>query len=81
MNPLGLLGNAVLFDLDPALIGRRRDPLRAGLRAGHDQPGQHRSTFFDYANQMKVAQREAQNEQRDFAQQHRGRRIRPSSTS
>ena len=33
LNPLGLAKDVVPFDIDPARVGARRDPLRAGLRA------------------------------------------------
>ncbi len=67
VNPLGLLPNALLFDLDPALI--------ADGETHFEQIYQRAitslditSAFFDYANQAKVALRESQNEQRSFTQ-------------
>ena len=71
MNPLGLTGDAVLFDLDPALTKttpttRRSDALRAGVRQDHHHDG-NTLKMFEYANQAKAAQRAAQDEQYDFA--------------
>ncbi len=67
VNPLGLLPNAVLFDLDPSLI--------AGGETHFEQVYQRAltslditSSFFDFANQAKIALRESQNEQRSFTQ-------------
>lgn len=66
-NPLGLVGNAMLFDIDPVLsadgvthfeqiFNRAVASLNNAL------------IVYDYANEMKIAQREAQNEQWDFVQ-------------
>lgn len=70
LNPLGLAGNAVLFDLDPSLtqtgLGGQThfeqiyDKALASLGTT--------VTLFDYANEMKAAQRESQNNQRTFIQ-------------
>jgi subtilisin-like proprotein convertase family protein/threonine dehydrogenase-like Zn-dependent dehydrogenase len=67
VNPLGLVGNAMLFDIDPALSGD-------GM-THFEQIYQRAIThlditadFFNYANEMKIAQRESQNEQWDFIQ-------------
>lgn len=71
VNPLGIADGAVLFDLDPALT--KTTPTTEGQT--HFEQVYDRAIaslgntlkLFDYANQAKVAQREAQNEQQDFA--------------
>ena len=67
LNPLGLVGDAVLFDLDPQdHAGRRARPTSSRSTSGPSASLDNTVDFFDYANQMKVAQRESQNSQRDF---------------
>lgn len=72
-NPLGLAPDAVLFDLDPAATK---------TTAGQEGQTHFEQTYeralsslgnavalFDYANQMKIALRDSQNSQMDFAHQ------------
>ena len=70
VNPLGLSKDALLFDLDPALT-----KTTAGQEGQtHFEQVYDRAiasfsnalALFDYANEMKIAQRDAQNEQWDF---------------
>ena len=71
VNPLGLAQDAVLFDLDPALTkrppARKARPTSSRSTSGRSTASAMTADFFDYANEMKVAQRESQNSQRDFA--------------
>ena len=70
MNPLGLAQAAVVFDLNPTLANStpggqgqthfEQVYARAIASLGNAQ------LLFDYANAMKLAQREAEDEQRDF---------------
>ena len=71
-NPLGLVGGAVLFDLDPALTkttpggGEGSDALRAGVRQDPRRDGEL-AEDVRVRNQAKDAQRVKQDEQHDFA--------------
>jgi hypothetical protein len=70
LNPLGLAGGAVLFDLDPAQT--KTTPEHDGKT--HFEQVYDRAiaslgnilTLFDYANEMKLAERESQDKRRDF---------------
>ena len=70
VNPLGLAQDALLFDLDPA----RTKTTASQEGQTHFEQVYERAiasfsnalTLFDYANEMKIAQRNAQNEQWDF---------------
>jgi len=70
VNPLGLAPDAVLFDLDPAQT--KTTPEHAGKT--HFEQVYDRAIaslgntleLFNYANQMKLAQRESQDARRDF---------------
>ncbi len=70
-NPLGLTGDAVLFDLDPALT--KTTPTTEGLT--HFEQVYQRSLsslsnalkLYDYANEVKLQQRQAQDQLRDFS--------------
>ncbi len=70
-NPLGLTGDAVLFDLDPALT--KTTPTAEGQT--HFEQVYDRSLsslsnalkLYDYANEVKIEQRDQQNQQRDFS--------------
>jgi hypothetical protein len=70
INPLGLAQDAMLFDLDPART--KTTASQEGLT--HFEQVYERAiasysnalAMFDYANEMKIAQRNAQNEQWDF---------------
>ena len=70
LNPLGLAGNAVLFDLDPA---QTKTTAEGGGKTHFEQVYDraiesmgNTLTLFDYANEMKIAQRESQDNRRDF---------------
>jgi len=70
LNPLGLAGGAVLFDLDPAQT--KTTPEHDGKT--HFEQVYDRAidslgntlTLFNYANEMKLAERESQDNRRDF---------------
>ena len=70
VNPLGLAQDALLFDLDPARTKTTAN--QEGLT--HFEQVYERAiasfsnalALFDYANEMKIALRNAQNEQWDF---------------
>ncbi|RME80717.1 MAG: PKD domain-containing protein, partial [Caldilineae bacterium] len=70
LNPLGLATDAVLFDLDPAQT--KTTPEHDGKT--HFEQVYDRALvslanttkLFDYANQMKLAQRQSQDNRRDF---------------
>jgi hypothetical protein len=66
-NPLGLLGNAMLFDLDPALSSGGVTHFEQIFTRAVAQLDNTRM-LFDYANDIRIAQRESQNEQWDFTQ-------------
>ncbi len=70
-NPLGLTGDAVMFDLDPALT--KTTPTAEGQT--HFEQVYERSLsslsnalkLYDYANEVKLQQRQAQDQLRDFS--------------
>jgi hypothetical protein len=65
LNPLGLAQDVVLFDLDPALVAQGETHFEQVYQRALTNLD-ITASFFDYANQMKLAQREAHNERRDF---------------
>jgi len=71
VNPLGVTGDALLFDLDPALT--KTTPTTEGQTHFEQVYDRALATLgntlklFDFANQAKIAQREAADEQQDFA--------------
>jgi len=65
VNPMGLTGNAVLFDLDPALIAEGETHFEQVYERAIASLG-NTLALFDYANEMKIAQRESQDARRDF---------------
>ena len=75
-NPLGLTGDALLFDLDPALT--KTTPTSEGLT--HFEQVYERSLaslsnalkLYDYANEVKLEQRQAQNRAARLLAQHHG---------
>ena len=70
VNPLGLAQDALLFDLDPALTkttaGQEGQTHFEQVYQRAIDSFSNALTLFDYANEMKIAQRNAQNEQWDF---------------
>jgi hypothetical protein len=67
LNPLGIVGDAVLFDLDPSQVAEGK----THFEQVYQRAVTHldiTADFFDYANQMKVALRTSQNNQRAFVQ-------------
>ena len=70
-NPLGLAGDAVLFDLDPALTKTTASSEgKTHFEQVYDRTLSSLSNalkLYDYANEVKVEQEDAQDEQRDFS--------------
>ncbi|MEZ4640489.1 MAG: PKD domain-containing protein [Caldilineaceae bacterium] len=67
VNPLGLVGNAMLFDIDPAQSADGVTHFEQIYSRAVSSLG-NALTVFDYANEVKIAQRQSQNEQWDFVQ-------------
>jgi hypothetical protein len=65
LNPLGLVGDAVLFDLDPSLIAAGETHFEQVYERALNSLG-NTLTLFDYANEVKLAQRASQDARRDF---------------
>ncbi|MFQ5343641.1 MAG: hypothetical protein ACE5F6_19035, partial [Anaerolineae bacterium] len=65
LNPLGLAPDAVLFDLDPSLITAGKTHYEQVYDRALGSLG-NALTMFNYANEVKLAQRASQDARRDF---------------